>query len=127
MRPLNHSCGGNVKLRDFGIEYRFLAFDIAAARLPGNPGVVDWRQHQFGDSVAATGVALDGNRLGRKHIYIQINNGELELIYEAILNREVEAGFGVALRDLQLVLDLDVKQAAGLREQLLGAFRAGGR
>ena len=53
MGAFNDTRRGHVELGNLRIEDRLLALDVAAARLPGDPGVVGGRQHQRGDGVAA--------------------------------------------------------------------------
>ena len=69
---------------------------------------------------------MDGNSLRRDHVHVQIHEGKVELVDERVLRRQGEAAFIVTLRDLQLILDFDVKGAALLRDQLLRALRADG-
>ncbi len=83
MGAFNHTGAGHIELGHLGIEHRLLALDVAAARLPGDADVVGGREHERGDGVAAGGVALDGDRLRREHVHVEIDDRELELVDKA--------------------------------------------
>ena len=102
MRAFDDARRGHVELGNLRIEDRLLALDVAAARLPGDPGVVGGREHQRGDGVAAGGVALDGNRLRREHVHVEIDDREIEAVDEAERHRQGDAALGVLLGHRQL-------------------------
>src|SRR5262245_51282640 len=74
MNPFNYAGGWHIELCEFCVKYWFLVFHIATARFPREPGIVDWRQNELSNSIAAVYGALDRNCLGRDHVHIEIHN-----------------------------------------------------
>src|ERR1035441_9145389 len=126
MDAFNDTRRGHVELGDLRIEDRLLALDVAAARLPGDPGVAGGREHERGYGIAADGVALDGTCLRRKDVHVEINDSEIKPVDETARQRQGEPAPGVLLGYRQLVLHLDVKRSLLPGEQLLGWPRACG-
>ena len=124
----NHPGGRDIELGQFRVENGLFVFDVAAAWRPADPRAVPRRQHQGRHRVAAVGVTLDGHRLRRAQVHIQIGQDQGQLIDQPAGHGQRQAAVRVALRHRQLVLHLDLVIAALFREQLPGVwFRVGNR
>jgi len=119
----DHPGGGHVQLRQLGVEDGFLVLDVAAARFPADGGAARG-EHEIDHGVAGAAAALQRHGLRRKHVHIQIDQGNGRPVDKSTGHGEGEARIAVQVGDGQLVMNFNIEGAGGLRHQLLGDFRA---
>ena len=125
MQPLDDSSSRRIELRQLRVEDRLFPRDIPAARLPRDPDFVHGSEHERGGRVLARALPINGDRLRRDDIHVEIRKRERETVHESKLRRQHESALRVLLHDRHLILEFDVERARLKREQLLRARRSG--
>jgi hypothetical protein len=103
---------------------RLFAADVAAARLPANPGVIHRREHQHGFRVVRFGrLPFHRHDLRSGHIDVEFEQGQRDAVDQSVLCGQGETAFALPDRDLQLIVQLDLEFSVLLRVELVSAFR----